>query len=161
MQYRIWCYGCSHCTMHGVIGTIVALCMASKALSLCHAWCHGRCHCVAVVGVVLRSCLLHGHSGCHCAMLCCGCSCWVVVGVIAPCCVAVAMGVSCHMVLQLQLLHCMVVPWLQSSHHVWCRGHDRRATWCREGVVSGLKKRELAEKEKRKHTSRGKPAQAR
>jgi len=35
-----------------------------------------------------------------------------MVGVVAPCCVVVAMGVSHHVVLQLQV-----------SHHMWCHGH--------------------------------------
>ena len=52
--------------------------------------CCGHCYCVAVVGVVLPLCLLHGCGGCRCAMLCHsqGC-CVVVVGVIVPCCVVV------------------------------------------------------------------------
>ncbi len=57
-------------------------------------------------------------------------------------------------------LLCCILLWLQSLHHMQCHGHDHHAAWCYESVVSGLKKRELAEKEKRKHTSRGKPAQA-
>jgi len=45
---------------------------------------------MATVGVVL-----HGHGGCHCAVLSCGQGCCMVaVGVVAPCCVVVTMGVT-------------------------------------------------------------------
>jgi hypothetical protein len=87
--------------------------MVLWALLLCHVWCrrccdhaafcHRHCYCVAMVGIILRSYLLHGHSGCCCAMLYCRCChCMAVVGillwlcllhghmigVITPCCVA-------------------------------------------------------------------------
>jgi len=40
---------------------------------------------MAAVGIVLRSHLLYGRSGCHHAVLCCGQGCCMVaVGVIAP-----------------------------------------------------------------------------
>ncbi len=102
-----------------------------QALSSRHILCCRCCHCVAVVGIVLWSCLLHGCSGCYCAVLCCGWGCcMVVVGVVMPCCVAVVMGVSCDMMSQLRLLRCMVVLWLWLLHHMWCRRH---CTTC--GVV--------------------------
>src|SRR6266851_901637 len=81
--------------MHGVMGTVVMLCMVSRVLSSHRILCHRCCYCVAMVGIVLWSHLLHGCGGYHCAMLCCswGC-CMVTVGVVAPCCVGVAMGVT-------------------------------------------------------------------
>ena len=109
IQHRIWCHSCSHRTMHRVMGTVVTLCIMSKALLSCHAWCHECCHCMAVVGVMLQSHLLSGHGGCHHTMLCHGHGCWVMVGVITLCCVTVRMGVSCYMMSQSQLLCCMVV----------------------------------------------------
>jgi hypothetical protein len=63
----------------------------------------------------------------------------------------VAIVVGCEVVVAVIVVvpHVVVVTVV---HHVWCRGHDRHAAWCCESVVSGLKKRELAEKEKRKLT---------
>src|SRR6266851_1420730 len=112
MQCHIWCYGHSYRTVHGVTGTVVGLCMVSKVLPSCHVWCCGCCHCVAVVGIVLWSRLLRGHSGCRHTVWCCGCGCHTACGVVgvAPCMVLWVLWVSHHVVLWSWwlLLHRMV-----------------------------------------------------
>ncbi len=80
----------------------------------------------------------------------CGC------GGHATCSVTVAIVVACEVVVVVVVVvpHVVVVAVVTPCVVSWSR------LWCCKSVVSGLKKRELAEKEKRKHTSRGKPAQA-
>src|SRR6266851_4107254 len=122
MQCHIWCYGHSYRTVHGVTGTVVGLCMVSKVLSSCHVWCCGCCHCVAVVGIVLWSHLLRGHSGCCHTVLCCGGHCRTMLcrghnGCVMPGGVVVVV-VTPHVVL-----------W--ASHHVWCcRCYGCHTMWC-------------------------------
>ena len=107
--------------------------LVSQALSLHHVLCCGCCRCMAMVGIVLQLHLLRGHGGCHCTVLCHGQGCcMVMVGVVVPCYVTVMMGVSCDVMSQSQLLHCMVVLWSQSLHCVWCHGHGH-CTAC--GVI--------------------------
>ena len=96
------------------MGTVITPHFVSRALSLRRILCHGRCRCVAAVGIVLWSCLLRGHGGCHHAMLCHGRGCCMVVGtVITPC----------------------FVLWALSLHRVLCCGHYHHTVFCVAGTV--------------------------
>jgi hypothetical protein len=154
----VWCYNrCRHAGLHaacGATGAVAASCVVPQVQSSHCMWCHRHC-CCSVHGVI--GALLLCHVWCH---RCCCCTTCGVVGTVIGLCshgghavygVTVTIVMVCEVVVTVVVivLHVVVVAVV---HHMWCHGHDCHATWCCESVVSGLKKRELAEKEKRKLT---------
>ena len=128
---RAWCRRCSHHATRGAAGVVVAARVVSQAL--CCRAARGVAGAVVAPRVVSRA--LSSDR---------------VVAVAMP--RAVSSLLSWHVKLSSVAVVVPHVVVVAVVHHVWCRGHDRHAAWCRESVVSGLKKRELAEKDKRNLT---------
>jgi hypothetical protein len=131
-SHRAWYCRRSHRATRSDTGAVVVPCVVSQGLLSCHTWCHRGCHraMCGVAGGVVR---LRGHM------------------------VAVAMlrAVSRSLLLRRVMLssrpsRCAACCPSQSSHHVWCRSHDRHAAWCHKSVVSGLKKVGVSRKRKKK-----------
>ncbi len=124
----------------------VSLCCWCRGCSGCHhtVWCHDRggCCCCTVWCCGHSCCAVWccGHGGCRCtaygvAVMAIAPCVVVAVGVVVPCHITAAVvawsqWVSSHyMVLQLQLLRCMV-SWSPLLHHMWCCGHGHHTVWC-------------------------------
>ena len=138
---HVWCYGYSCCTvccgccrrtMHGVVGTVVRLHYVMVMVAMPHVVSWSQLSCCVVLSLWSRYVWCRGHSrgGCHCA-----------AGAAAVVIIMVALS-----------LWLVVAPWQALEGEDGCTSVGKDGS---ESTVTGLQKKKLAEKDKRKPTRRG------